>query len=109
MTLDLDTYQVFMIAATSLAAFFALGKLIAKQTLNSISDKFETFRELKETSKTQSQILANTERDILRLRLDTSEQFVHKDDFLRLEEHITEELRALGTKIDNLKDTRNTP
>ena len=107
MILELTPYQVFMIAATSIGAMFALAKLIAKQTLTSIMDKLETFKELKETSKAQSQTLANTERDILKLKLDISEQFVRKDDFLRLEKHITEELRALGTKIDNLNSRTN--
>ncbi len=101
--IELTTYQVFMIAATSIGAMFALAKLIAKQTLTCIMDKLETFKELKEISKTQSQTLANTERDILKLRLDISEQYVRKDDFIRLEQHITNELRVLGDKIDTLK------
>jgi hypothetical protein len=55
MLLELTPYQVFMVAATSIGAMFALAKLIAKQTLTSVMDQLETFKELKETFKTQSQ------------------------------------------------------
>lgn len=103
MTLDLDTYQLFMIASISLGAFFALAKLVAKQTLESINEKLEAFKEIKESIKELNQTVNNTERDLLKIKLDIAQQYVRRDDFIRLEKHITDELRALGEKIDTLK------
>lgn len=103
MSINLDPYQVFMIATISLGAFFGLAKLIAKQTLESINEKLGAFKEIKDAIKELTQSVNNTERDLLRIKLDIAQQYVRKDDFIRLEQHITNELRALGDKIDTLK------
>lgn len=105
MSINLDPYQVFMIATISLGAFFGLAKLIAKQTLESINDKLGAFKEIKDAIKELTQSVNNTERDLLRIKLDIAQQYVRKDDFIRLEQHITNELRALGDKIDTLKES----
>ena len=104
MMIELTTYQVFMIAATSIGAMFALAKLIAKKTLESINEKLGAVKEIKDAIKELTQSVSNTERDLLRMKLDIAQQYVRKDDFIRLEQHITEELRALGDKIDTLKE-----
>ncbi len=103
MTINLEPYQLFMIATISLGAFFGLAKLIAKQTLASINEKLDAFKEIKDAIKELTQSVNNTERDLLRIKLDIAQQYVRKDDFIRLEQHITNELRALGDKIDTLK------
>lgn len=107
MTINLDPYQVFMITTISLGAFFGLAKLTAKQAIESINEKLEAFKEIKDSIKELNQTVNNTERDLLKIKLDIAQQYVRRDDFIRLEKHITDELKALGEKIDNLKDTRN--
>ena len=107
MTINLDPYQVFMIATISLGAFFGLAKLIAKQTLESINEKLEAFKEIKDSIKELNQTVNNTERDLLKIKLDIAQQYVRRDDFIRLEKHITDDLRALGEKIDTLKEAHN--
>lgn len=107
MTINLDPYQVFMIAVISLGAFVGLAKLIAKQAIESINEKLEAFKEIKDSIKELNQTVNNTERDLLKIKLDIAQQYARRDDFIRLEVHITDELEALGTKIDNLKNTRN--
>ena len=109
MTIDLDAYQVFMIAATSLAAFFGLGKLIAKQTLVHLSEKLETLKEVKQDIKNLATNLQTTERDLLRIKSDIAQQYVRRDDFVRFETHITSKLDALGDKIDNFREQRANP
>lgn len=106
MIINLDPYQVFMIATISLGAFFGLAKLIAKQTLDSINEKLVAFKEIKDSIKDLTQSINNTERDLLKIKLDIAQQYVRRDDFIRLEKHITHELRALGEKIDTLKEAR---
>lgn len=106
MTINLDPYQVFMIATISIGAFFGLAKLIAKQTLESINEKLGAFKEIKDSIKELTQSINNTERDLLKIKLDIAQQYVRRDDFIRLEKHITDELRALGEKIDTLKEVR---
>lgn len=106
MTTNLDPYQVFMIATISLGAFFGLAKRIAKQTLESINEKLGAFKEIKDSIKELTQSINNTERDLLKIKLDIAQQYVRRDDFIRLEKHITDELRALGEKIDTLKEAR---
>ena len=106
MMIELTPYQVFMIAATSIGAMFALAKLVAKQTLTCINEKLDAFKEIKDAIKELTQSVSNTERDLLRIKLDIAQQYVRKDDFIRLEQHITSELRALGEKIDTLKEAR---
>lgn len=106
MTINLDPYQVFMIAVISLGAFVGLAKLIAKQTLESINEKLEAFKEIKDSIKELTQSINNTEQDLLKIKLDIAQQYVRRDDFIRLEKHITDELRALGEKIDTLKEAR---
>ena len=106
MNINLDAYQVFMIATTSLAAFFGLGKLIAKQTLVHISEKLETLKEVKQDIKNLATNIQNTERDLLRIKSDIAQQYVRRDDFIRLETHLTSKLDALGDKIDNLRERR---
>lgn len=109
MTTNLDPYEVFMIAATLLAAFFGLAKLVAKQTLDSIHLKMEEFKSIKDDIKSLNQTVGNTDRDLLRIKLDIAQQYVRRDDFLRLEKHITDELRSLGEKLDNFRDRRQAP
>lgn len=106
MIINLDPYQVFMIATISLGAFFGLAKLIAKQTLDSINEKLGAFKEIKDSIKDLTHSVNNTERDLLKIKLDIAQQYVRRDDFIRLEKHITNELRALGEKIDTLKEAR---
>lgn len=106
MIINLEPYQLFMIATISLGAFFGLAKLIAKQTLASINEKLDAFKEIKDAIKELTQSVNNTEQDLLRIKLDIAQQYVRKDDFIRLEQHITNELRALGEKIDTLKGAR---
>ena len=104
--IELSSYQLFMIAATSLAAFFGLAKLIAKQSIEHISEKLETFKEVKQDIKNLATNLQNTERDLLRIKGDIAQQYVRRDDFVRLETHLTSKLDALGDKIDNLRERR---
>lgn len=106
MIINLDPYQIFMIATISLGAFFGLAKLIAKQTLESINEKLGAFKEIKDSIKELNQTVNNTEQDLLKIKLDIAQQYVRRDDFIRLEKHITDELRALGEKIDTLKEAR---
>ena len=106
MTINLDLYQIFMIATISLGAFFGLAKLIAKQTLESINEKLGAFKEIKDSIKELNQTVNSTEQDLLKIKLDIAQQYVRRDDFIRLEKHITDELRALGEKIDTLKEAR---
>ena len=106
MTINLDPYQIFMIATISLGAFFGLAKLIAKQTLESINEKLGAFKEIKDSIKELNQTVNSTEQDLLKIKLDIAQQYVRRDDFIRLEKHITDELRALGEKIDTLKEAR---
>jgi hypothetical protein len=106
MTINLDPYQVFMIAVISLGAFVGLAKLIAKQAIESINEKLEAFKEIKDSIKELNQTVNNTERDLLTIKLDIAQQYVRKDDFIRLEKHITDELKALSEKIDTLKEAR---
>ena len=106
MIINLDPYQVFMIATISLGAFFGLAKLIAKQTLESINEKLVAFKEIKDSIKDLTHSVNNTEQDLLKIKLDIAQQYVRRDDFIRLEKHITDELRALGEKIDTLKEAR---
>ena len=47
MTILLEPYQLFMIAATSLAAFFGLGKLLARQVMDNIDIKLSGFSDIK--------------------------------------------------------------
>ncbi len=106
MSITLDPYQIFMIATMSLGAFFGLAKLIAQQSLESINEKLGAFKEIKDSTKELTQSINNTEQDLLKIKLDIAQQYVRRDDFIRLEKHITEELRALGEKIDTLKEAR---
>lgn len=106
MIINLDPYQVFMVATISLGAFFGLAKLIAKQTLDSINEKLGAFKEIKDSIKDLTHSVNNTERDLLKIKLDIAQQYVRRDDFIRLEKHITDELKALGEKIDTLKEAR---
>lgn len=106
MIINLDPYQVFMIATISLGAFFGLAKLIAKQTLDSINEKLGAFKEIKDSIKDLTHSVNNTERDLLKIKLDIAQQYARRDDFIRLEKHITDELKALGEKINTLKEAR---
>ena len=85
MTILLEPYQLFMMAAISLGAFFGLGKILAKQVLDNI----------------------NTERDLLRIKGDIAQQYVRRDDFVRLETTISAKLDSLAEKIDHLRERGN--
>ena len=107
MTILLEPYQLFMIAATSLAAFFGLGKILAKQVLDNIDTKLSSFKDIKVELKELSIIANNTERDLLRIKGDIAQQYVRRDDFVRLEAAISAKLDSLAAKIDHLHERSN--
>ena len=107
MTILLEPYQLFMIAATSLAAFFGLGKILAKQVLDNIDTKLSSFKDIKVELKELSTIANNTERDLLRIKGDIAQQYVRRDDFVRLETTISAKLDSLSDKIDHLRERSN--
>ena len=107
MTILLEPYQLFMIAATSLAAFFGLGKILAKQVLDNIDTKLSSFKDIKSELKELSIIANNTERDLLRIKGDIAQQYVRRDDFVRLEAAISAKLDSLADKIDHLRERSN--
>ncbi len=107
MTILLEPYQLFMIAATSLAAFFGLGKLLARQVLDNIDTKLSSFKDIKVELKELSIIANNTERDLLRIKGDIAQQYVRRDDFVRLESTISSKLDSLAEKIDHLRERGN--
>lgn len=107
MTILLEPYQLFMIAATSLAAFFGLGKLLARQVLDNIDTKLSSFKDIKVELKELSIIANNTERDLLRIKGDIAQQYVRRDDFVRLETTISAKLDSLAEKIDHLRERGN--
>ena len=107
MTILLEPYQLFMIAATSLAAFFGLGKLLARQVLDNIDTKLSSFKDIKVELKELSIIANNTERDLLRIKGDIAQQYVRRDDFVRLEAAISAKLDSLAAKIDHLHERSN--
>jgi hypothetical protein len=107
MTILLEPYQLFMIAATSLAAFFGLGKLLARQVLDNIDTKLSSFKDIKAELKDLSIIANNTERDLLRIKGDIAQQYVRRDDFVRLESTISAKLDSLAEKIDHLRERGN--
>ena len=96
-----------MIAATSLAAFFGLGKLLARQVLDNIDTKLSSFKDIKAELKDLSIIANNTERDLLRIKGDIAQQYVRRDDFVRLEAAISAKLDSLAEKIDHLRERGN--
>ena len=107
MTILLEPYQLFMIVATSLAAFFGLGKLLARQVLDNIDIKLSSFKDIKVELKELSIIANNTERDLLRIKGDIAQQYVRRDDFVRLEAAISAKLDSLAAKIDHLHERSN--
>ena len=107
MTILLEPYQLFMIAAISLAAFFGLGKLLARQVLDNIDTKLSSFKDIKAELKDLSIIANNTERDLLRIKGDIAQQYVRRDDFVRLESTISAKLDSLAEKIDHLRERGN--
>jgi len=107
MTILLEPYQLFMIAATSLAAFFGLGKLLARQVLDNIDIKLSGFKDIKSELKELSAIANNTERDLLRIKGDIAQQYVRRDDFARLESTISSKIDSLAEKIDHLRERSN--
>ncbi len=107
MTILLEPYQLFMIVATSLAAFFGLGKILAKQVLDNIDIKLSGFTDIKVELKELSIIANNTERDLLRIKGDIAQQYVRRDDFVRLEAAISAKLDSLAAKIDHLHERSN--
>ena len=107
MTILLDPYQLFMIAVTLLAAFFGLGKLLARQVLDNIDTKLSSFKDIKVELKELSIIANNTERDLLRIKGDIAQQYVRRDDFIRLEAAISAKLDSLAAKIDHLHERSN--
>ena len=109
MTILLEPYQLFMIAATSLAAFFGIGKMLAKQVFDNIENKLGAFKEIKEELKSITTIANNTERDLLRIKGDIAQQYVRRDDFIRLEKSISDKLDSLAEKIDHLRERGNKP
>lgn len=107
MTILLEPYQLFMIAVTLLAAFFGLGKLLARQVLDNIDTKLSSFKDIKVELKELSIIANNTERDLLRIKGDIAQQYVRRDDFVRLETTISAKLDSLAEKIDHLRERGN--
>ena len=107
MTILLEPYQLFMIVATSLAAFFGLGKLLARQVMDNIDIKLSGFSDIKSELKELSTIANNTERDLLRIKGDIAQQYVRRDDFVRLESTISSKLDSLAEKIDHLRERSN--
>ena len=107
MTILLEPYQLFMIAVTLLAAFFGLGKILAKQVLDNIDTKLSSFKDIKVELKELSIIANNTERDLLRIKGDIAQQYVRRDDFVRLEAAISAKLDSLADKIDHLRERSN--
>lgn len=108
MTILLEPYQLFMIAATSLAAFFGLGKLLARQVLDNIDTKLSSFKDIKLELKELSIIANNTERDLLRIKGDIAQQYVRREDFLRLETSISAKLDSLSDKLDHIRERGKT-
>ena len=107
MTILLEPYQLFMIVATSLAAFFGLGKLLARQVMDNIDIKLSGFSDIKSELKELSTIANNTERDLLRIKGDIAQQYVRHDDFARLESTISSKLDSLAERIDHLRERSN--
>lgn len=107
MTILLEPYQLFMIAVTLLAAFFGLGKLLARQVLDNIDTKLSSFKDIKVELKELSIIANNTERDLLRIKGDIAQQYVRRDDFVRLEAAISAKLDSLSDKLDHLRERGN--
>ena len=107
MTILLEPYQLFMIVTISLGAFFGLGKILAKQVLDNIDTKLSSFKDIKVELKELSIIANNTERDLLRIKGDIAQQYVRRDDFVRLEAAISAKLDSLADKIDHLRERSN--
>ena len=107
MTILLEPYQLFMIVTISLGAFFGLGKILAKQVLDNIDTKLSSFKDIKVELKELSIIANNTERDLLRIKGDIAQQYVRRDDFVRLEAAISAKLDSLSDKLDHLRERGN--
>ncbi len=107
MTILLEPYQLFMMATISLGAFFGLGKLLARQVLDNIDTKLSSFKDIKSELKELSAIANNTERDLLRIKGDIAQQYVRRDDFVRLETTISAKLDSLSDKLDHLRERGN--
>ena len=108
MTILLEPYQLFMMAAISLGAFFGLGKILAKQVMDNIDIKLSEFKDIKTELKELATIANNTERDLLRIKGDIAQQYVRRDDFIRLEKSISDKLDSLSDKLDHLRERRHT-
>jgi len=107
MTILLEPYQLYMIAATSLAAVFGLGKILAKQMFDNIENKLVAFKEMKEELKLIASIANSTERDLLCIKGDIAQQYVRRDDFVRLETTLSAKLDSLSDKLDHLRERGN--
>lgn len=108
MTILLEPYQLFMMAAISLGAFFGLGKILAKQVMDNIDIKLSEFKDIKAELKELATIANNTERDLLRIKGDIAQQYVRRDDFIRLEKSISDKLDSLSDKLDHLRERGHT-
>ena len=75
--------------------------------MDNIDIKLSGFKDIKSELKELSTIANNTERDLLRIKGDIAQQYVRRDDFVRLESTISSKLDSLAEKIDHLRERGN--
>lgn len=92
MTIQIETYQIVMIAFAIIAGFWALGKLIVRQTS---ADLERRFLQISSHLGEQDGKLGSLERAFHEFRVEVARDYIHRDDYIR-------DIGTLGTKFEAL-------
>lgn len=98
MTIQLEAYQLFIIIATVIGAFWAIAQVLIKGSQDHLADKFFAVTDL---IKAQSRMIEGQgddmrriERDLMGLKAELPRDYVRREDY-------TQTIATIMTKIDH--------
>jgi hypothetical protein len=98
MTVQLEAYQLFIIIATVIGAFWAIAQMLIKGSQEHLADKFTAVTDL---IKAQSRMIEGQgddmrriERDLMGLKAELPRDYVRREDY-------TQTIATIMTKIDH--------
>lgn len=92
MKIEFELYQLLMLGAMILGAFYGMAKMLLAQSKSAIDEKFDA---ISRHMVSQDAAGRQLERDLLNLRAELPRDYVRREDY-------TQTIATIMTKIDNV-------
>lgn len=86
MTIQIEAYQLFLVVASVVGAFWAIGQQLIKSSQSNLAEKFAAMTELIKAQNRmiegQGDDMRRIERDLMKLQADLPLNYVRREDYM---------------------------